>query len=368
MTALTPSEKLMFATRRFFGRISLVSLAAIAACSTPPPPPPPPTPPPPVVPTVRPVPPDNAVEGMSIPEKDADGKYLTANRGVTSNTALWHVRMALNVGALNCEKYGPTARLQYNQILSMHRDMLDSANDAVDRNYTVAYGRSAVSTRERLNTVVYNFFALPPVIKNFCPVAVAVGAKVLSTPSSQLLLNAPQWLAELEKPFQEFYAAYADYLRRLAEWQSRFGGTVTLRLSPTPLPPPPVPPGEAPAGWKPGMPTPSGMTGMPSANVPVPAGPAASTPSTTVPAPAAPSPAVPSPVSPSPVSPSPAGPGATVQAVPAGAPWSSAPTSPAPATQPMPATAPSGPPPVSRTLPDNSVPKLVVQPVPADSE
>ena len=56
---------------------------------------------------------------MSIPEKDADGKYLTANRGVTSNTALWHVRMALNVAALNCDKYGATARNQYNQILAV---------------------------------------------------------------------------------------------------------------------------------------------------------------------------------------------------------------------------------------------------------
>ncbi|MFD1106715.1 hypothetical protein [Sphingobium olei] len=351
----------MSATRRFLGRISLVSLAAIAACTTPPPPPPPPTPPPPVVPTIRPMPPDNAVEGMSIPEKDADGKYQTANRGVTSNTALWHVRMALNVAALNCDKYGSTARLQYNQILSVHRDILDSANDAVDRNYTVAYGRSAVGTRERLNTVVYNFFALPPVIKHFCPVAVTVGAKVLSTPSSQLLLNAPQWLAELEKPFQEFYAAYADYLRRLAEWQSRFGGTVTLRLSPTPLPPPPVPPGEAPAGWKPGMPTPSSMTSGAPANVPP-----ANVPPTGVPAPAAP------------VPPPPVGSGATVQGVPGGAPAPSAPAAPSPSvpTAPTPAnpapttpgTVPFGPPPVSRTLPDNSAPKLVVQPVPADSE
>jgi hypothetical protein len=356
MTGLTPSEKLMSATRRFLGRISPVSLAAIAACSTPPPPPPPPpTPPPPVVPTLRPVPPDNAAEGMSIPEKDADGKYQTANRGVTSNTALWHVRMALNVAALNCDKYGSTARLQYNQILSVHRDILDSANDAVDRNYTVAYGRSAVGTRERLNTVVYNFFALPPVIKNFCPVAVTVGAKVLSTPSSQLLLMAPQWLTELEKPFQEFYAAYADYLRRLAEWQSRFGGTVTLRLSPTPLPPPPVPPGEAPAGWRPGMPTPSSVTSVPpssapSANVPPAAGPAGSVPS----------PAVPSSTVPAPASPAVSSPGATVQAVPGAAPSTAAPTA-----QPVPGAAPVGPPPVSRTLPDNSVPKLVVQPLPS---
>jgi hypothetical protein len=243
----------MSATCRFYGRISLVSLAVLAACSTPKPPPPPPAPPPPVVPTVRPVPPNNAAEGMSLPTKDEAGDYLTPNRKVTSNTALWHVRMALNVAALNCERFGSTARIQYNQILTVHRAILTDANAAVDRNYKVAYGRAGVGSREQLNTIVYNFFALPPVIKSFCPVATAVGAKILTMPSGALLAYAPEALKELEKPYQEFYAAYADYLRRLAEWQSRFGGTVTVVVSPTPLPPPPVPPGEAPppAGWSP---------------------------------------------------------------------------------------------------------------------
>lgn len=286
-------------SRRILGRISLVSLAVLAACSTPPPPPPP-APPPPVVPTVRPVPPDNAAAGMSIPGKDESGNFLTANRGVTSNTALWHVRMALNVAALNCDKYGPTARNQYNQLLAVHKSILGDANAAVDRNYKAAYGSGAVQSRERLNTIVYNFFALPPVIKNFCPVAVTVGAKMLTMPSTQLLVEAPALLAELEKPFQDFYAAYEDYLRRLAEWQSRFGATVTVILSPTPLPPPPRPPAEVPAGWTPGMPT-------------------------------------------------------TLQATPT-----------VPVT--TPGTSPSGPPAPTRTLPDNSVPKLVVQPLPAGNE
>jgi hypothetical protein len=300
---------------RHIGRLSLVSLAVLAACSTPPPPPPP-TPPPPVVPTIKPMPPSNAAQGMSIPEKDADGKYLTANRGVTSNTALWHIRMGLNVAALNCDKYGATARNQYNQILAVHKVALNGANSAVDRNYSVAYGSSGMASRERLNTVVYNFFALPPVIKNFCPVAVTVGAKILAMPSSQLLEAAPQLLAEMEKPFQEFYAAYADYLRRLAEWQSRFGATVTLVVSPTPLPPPPVPPGEAPPkGWSPTYKSSLEQGAAPSSSgMPLPAG-----------------------------------------SPPAGLPAPSSVT-------------PSGPPAAARTMPDNSAPKLVVQPLPATPE
>ncbi len=326
----------MFVSRRLLGRISLVSLAVLAACSTPPPPPPP-TPPPAVVPTIRPVPPENAAEGMAIPTKDEDGKYLTANRGVTSNTALWHVRMALNVAALNCDKYGATARNQYNQILSVHGQVLKAANAAVDRNYKVAYGNAGIGSRERLNTVVYNFFALPPVIKHFCPVAVTVGAKVLSTPSSQLLLMAPEWLAELEKPFQEFYAAYEDYLRRLAEWQSRFGATVTVIVSPTPLPPPPKPPGEAPPpGWQPSY------SSALEANAPPPgdaAGTATSSSST------------------------------TVQSLP-GDMGGNVPSS--ATVQPLPPSSTNaivGPPAPARTLPDNSAPPhLEVQPLPTTGE
>ena len=292
--------------RRYYGRLSLVSLAVVAACSTPPPPPPP-TPPPPVVPTIMPTPPMGAVEDMMIPEVDDSGKYLTPNRGVTSNTALWHVRMALNVAALGCHDSGDLARSQYNRLLHVHGPILAEANAAVDRNYKYAFGSSSngLSQRERLNTVVYNFFSLPPVTKSFCPVAIEVGAKMLAMPSSQLLAYAPEALTALEKPFQDFYAAYADYLRRLAEWQSRFGGNVTLTLSPTPLPPPPKPPGEAPPeGYVSPLPPPSeAPAGASFEDVPAPAAPNAA-----IPAPATPAIRVPPPVVPNPPAPAPAAP------------------------------------------------------------
>ncbi|PNP96929.1 hypothetical protein [Sphingobium sp. SA916] len=239
--------------RRFCEFAFVTALALIAGCSTPEKKAPP-TPPPPVVPTIKPLPPMGAVEEMGIPEVGEDGKYLTPNRGVTANTALWHVRMALNVAALSCHGVNEPARIQYNRILHVHEAALREANAAVDRNYYVAYGQGGLKARELLNTVVYNFFALPPVTKSFCPVAIEVGAKILAMPSNQLLAYAPEALTQLEKPFQEFYAAYADYLRRLAEWQSRFGGTVSVVVSPTPLPPPPTPPREIAAGFAPGAP------------------------------------------------------------------------------------------------------------------
>ncbi len=255
--------------RRFCSVASVTALALVAGCSTPKKEA---VAPPPVIETVRPVPPMGAVAGMSIPDVGPDGKRLTPNRGVTSNTALWHVRMALNVAALSCHDAGDRARLQYNQMLHVHKAVLGEANAAVDRNYTYEYGGTGLARREQLNTVVYNFFSLPPVQPTFCKAAIDVGAKMLSMPSGALLAYAPEALAALEKPFQDFYEAYADYLRRLAEWQARFGASVTVVLSPTPLPPPPVPPGEAPPqGYVPSLPS----APLPSAPMPTTAAPAA---------------------------------------------------------------------------------------------
>ena len=239
--------------RRFCELASVTALALVAGCSTPEAPPRLPRP---VLPTIKPLRRTGAVVASGIPEVGDDGKYLTPNRGVTANTALWHVRMALNVAALSCHGVNEPARIQYNRILHVHEAALREANAAVDRNYLAAYGTGGLRARELLNTVVYNFFALPPVTKSFCPVAIDVGAKILAMPSSQLLAYAPEALTALEKPFQDFYAAYADYLRRLAEWQSRFGGTVTVVVSPTPLPPPPTPPKEVASGFVHGAMTP----------------------------------------------------------------------------------------------------------------
>lgn len=268
------------AFRHFCSVASITTLTLIAGCSTPKKEA---VAPPPVIETIRPVPPMGAVENMSIPDVGEDGKRLTPNRGVTSNTALWHVRMALNVAALSCHDTGDRALSQYNQMLHVHKAVLGAANAAVDRNYTFEYGGTGIARREQLNTVVYNFFSLPPVQPTFCKAAIEVGAKMLSLPSSALLGYAPEALETLEKPFQDFYEAYADYLRRLAEWQARFGASVTVVVSPTPLPPPPVPPSEAPPqGYMPSLPAALPSTAPPQpASVPAPG--AATTPPVTPP-------------------------------------------------------------------------------------
>src|SRR3546814_20346538 len=93
--------------------------------------------------------------------------------------------MALNVAALSCHGVNEPARIQYNRILHVHQAALREANAAVDRNYLAAYGTGGLKARELLHTVVYNFFALPPVTKSFCTVAIAVGATILALQSDR---------------------------------------------------------------------------------------------------------------------------------------------------------------------------------------
>ena len=215
----------MFVSRRLSGRISLVSLAVLAACSTPPPPPPP-TPPPVVVPTIRPVPPENAAAGMSIPTKDEDGKYLTANRGVTSNTALWHVRMALNVAALNCldPQYQPILDA-YSSYIKDYARPLKQVNDRIDAEYRKEYGarRTAIQARESQMTMVYNYFALPPARADFCRTALGVSQQYLASQQVDPLAFALANFSALEGPFERFFVAYEQYERESAAWDARYG-------------------------------------------------------------------------------------------------------------------------------------------------
>jgi hypothetical protein len=215
----------MIADRRPYFRLSLggvmVSALALSACQ--PARKPPPTPPPPVVETVMPTPPNQSAPDMDLPDKDETGKYLTPNRGMNGYQALWHVRMALNVAALGCKSANDQARLQYNTMLRVHAKTLMETNKTVDGIYNARYGKNALLMREKLNTIVYNYFALPPAQKAFCETAVAVVTTINGMTPEMLLDYAPKALEMLEQPFQAFWEAYADYLRRLEEWRRRYG-------------------------------------------------------------------------------------------------------------------------------------------------
>jgi hypothetical protein len=219
---------------------------------------------------------------MALPDADAQGRFITPNRGMTGQQALWHVRMALNVAALGCRGSNRAMATQYNAMLHIHVVPLKQANVAADAIYALKYGGDAVRTRETVNTTVYNFFSLPPAQMAFCQTALAVVTTINGKTPEALFAYAPEALDMLEQPFQQFWEAYADYLARLAEWRRRFArGTVTVLPcpasdpdctglgSPPPSPPPPVAPAgiAAPSGQAP-APLPMTPPRLPMATMP----------------------------------------------------------------------------------------------------
>ncbi len=142
----------MRVARRLLPHVSVAAALLLASCAKTPPPPP--TPPPPVVSTIMPLPPMGAAENLDLPDADEQGRYITPNRGMTGQQALWHVRMALNVAALGCRETGEAMRTQYNSMLHIHTLPLAQANTAADTLYKMKYGAEAVLMRENINTMV----------------------------------------------------------------------------------------------------------------------------------------------------------------------------------------------------------------------
>lgn len=241
---------LRFAREKFVC-VAMATTLLLAGCATPPPP---------VVrlpelPDERPEPPMGAAEELRLPPMDELGRYITPNRGMTGQQALWHVRMALNVAALGCRGEGDVMGVEYNKMLRIHATSLTQANAAADAIYRTKFGTEALAMRDKIYTVVYNYFALPPAQRAFCPTARAVVVTINGLTPDALVAYAPQALEMLEKPFQDFWAAYAEYLRQLEAWRKRH---VMVQVLPCPpndptcsgpapaSPPPPVPPAGSP--------------------------------------------------------------------------------------------------------------------------
>jgi hypothetical protein len=181
-----------------------------------------PTPPPPATDQPRPLPPSGAPEGLRLPDSDGHGGYRTVNSDISTTEMLWHLRSALNVAALSCDRSGKTGiTASYNALLSRQRKRLAAAYKA-----EAARFGSASATDSHI-TQVYNFFAQPPAQPAFCAAARSVAAEMAALAPETLDSAAPAALARLVQPFTDFYRAYADYRLALADWEKTGrGGTV----------------------------------------------------------------------------------------------------------------------------------------------
>lgn len=186
----------------------------------------PPPPPAAIVIPPRPMPPMGAQANMMIPVLAANGARVTVNSGISQAQALWNLRSAYNVAALNCmgPDHGPILA-GYKVFLVRHAKALAATNKAVDKEFAKRYGagRSGIKARETYQTQVYNFFALPPVVPSLCNAMIALSAELEAQPANQLDSIAVADLAKAEAPYMEFFNSYEQYRADLAAWEARYG-------------------------------------------------------------------------------------------------------------------------------------------------
>ena len=226
----------------------VVLVGAATACAPVKPPPvpvpvPTPTPPPVIVIPPRPVPPLGASPLSVIPPIGLNGVRQTVNTGASTAQVTWNVRSAFNVAALNCLKPEHAEILPaYKVYLKTHAKGLTAANKAVDGEFRTKHGAAFIKPREAYMTQVYNYWAFPPTVNNFCDAALLMAREVATaTPATLNAWSATQ-LVRLEAVFEQFYRAYEQYRTDAALWDQRYQPVLAPAPAPTFTPvPTPVP-------------------------------------------------------------------------------------------------------------------------------
>ncbi len=203
---------------------------ALASCAKVPPPPPPPPPPKVVVIPPRPTPPNGASNNLTLPPVDALGLRQSVNRNISPAQALWNLRSAYNVAALNCSapKHADIL-VRYRAFLTSNAKVLTTANKTVDAEFRKKYGAKFVAPREQYMTAVYNHFALPPTLADFCDAVLAVSRDGMVVKPVDLQGFAVLSLPNIEVVFDDFYRRYEKYRSDLAAWDAQYGQTVSAQ-------------------------------------------------------------------------------------------------------------------------------------------
>ena len=215
-----------FSRIRGLGIAALAGSAVLAACAPKVVPPPPPPPPPPKVVTIppRPIPPDGASDNMPIPLRDAFGVRQTINYRLTPAQTTWNLRSAFNVAALNCldPKYEPIV-IAYRSFLKNQSKKLASTSKTIDGEFRKAYGATFRVEQDAYMTRVYNYFALPPTVENFCDASLVMSQESLAVVPAELDAFSARWMNEYESVFDQFFLSYEAWRIASAQWDTQYG-------------------------------------------------------------------------------------------------------------------------------------------------
>ena len=205
----------------------------------PPPPPPPPAPAPVVVIPHRPVAPNAASPNYQPPPVGTDGLYRSVNRGISPAQTVWNLRSAYNVAALNCNRTEfPAITDNYRAFLRTHARALTAATRGVDADFRAKHGARFIAPREKYMTEVYNHFALPMTVTDFCKAVDAVSRDAQPTTAAQLTAFAQRSLPSIQIAFDDFYRRYDEWKIEAAAWDAKYAPRPVILPASLPLPAP----------------------------------------------------------------------------------------------------------------------------------
>jgi hypothetical protein len=184
MTVTAGDERLMVTIgantlqQRFQQAMMLACAVVLAGCTVAEAPPQPIA----IAPQAPPAPPVNQPEPT--PEETATAEIM------------WALRGGLNVAALVCNDRAMTN--DYNQMLKMHRNLLNDAYAAEQARYRTLHGTAGPARHDVAMTRLYNGFASVPDRRRFCLAASRILADATAIPSHRLAGIARRALVTLE--------------------------------------------------------------------------------------------------------------------------------------------------------------------------
>jgi hypothetical protein len=158
-----------------------------------------------------------------VPLLGTDSVRQTVNARISPAQTVWNLRSAYNVAALNCRKAEHADILVgYKKFLTAHKSGLASANRAVDAEFRKRHGTAFIRPREAYMTQVYNYYAFPPTLTNFCDAALLVARESPGVKAAGLNAFSAKGIAVFEAMFDSFYRSYEQYRADAAAWDARY--------------------------------------------------------------------------------------------------------------------------------------------------